>query len=723
MIGYKLKNLLFKEFVWRRPFEIESVFDLLIHLASLSPRATLVWEARGHGGFVRYILGADYKHWSKIEEAMKSHGNIQFYNLHKRDRLPVGEARHLKFTSQCLALNTNVTMAVIRAGLAAMAAVREGEESVLQIILGSSYAPSTIPAKMLDPTASWMHRALAGVGQASPESRSSAKEKASQHGFHAAIRIGVTGRNNTGRLASIHGAIKTLESAGVRIHAYPEKPLRLNNAHAPFFYPLRISVKELASFLLLPAGEEVLDGAEGLHPKPMLPPSWLKEPTGPSTDRTFAMSINKQNPQKLSLSLHDSLEHCHIIGPNGSGKSTVMLHLILANIRAGGSVLVIDPKSDLVNAVLERIPEERADDVVVLDPSDPAPVGFNPFAFKRYKNKELIADAVLAVLKEIFSENWGILTQDVLSVALLTLAEVDGASLMWLPALLTDATFRQKITAQVKDKTGLRRFWEHFETMGGREQTQMIAPVMNKMRQFELRSGLRNVLGQSNPKFNLTDLFNKRRIVLVPLNKGLIGADSARLLGSLIIGLSWTLALSRASLPPEKRHVVGVFVDELQDYIALPTDLSDALAQARGLGMALTLAHQYREQLPPQVRAGVDANARNKIVFGLNAADAKDMAAMAPELTALDFMTLPRYQIYTSFHQNGRNTGWIQGQTRPMPPTSATAAELKARSMMRYGRPAYEVDDELHRITAAEDTPDESPEIIDTQKPGRREKR
>ena len=369
-----------------------------------------------------------------------------------------------------------------------------------------------------------------------------------------------------------------------------------------------------------------------------------------------------------------------------------MLNLILADIKAGRGILVIDPKADLVNDILARIPEERDSDVVVLDPSDPSPVGFNPLAYKA--NPTLVADAVLSVFKEVFSENWGIRSQDVMSAALLTLAQCEGASLLWLPALLTDAAFRRKVTAQISDRIGLEPFWTAFESMKATERRMEIAPVLNKIRQFLLRPGLRNVLGQAAPKFRLEDLFNKRRIVLVPLNKGVIGSESARLLGSLIVGQTWTLALSRASLPPEQRHLVSVYIDELQDYLSLPTDLSDALAQARGLGVGLTMAHQYREQLPPDIRAGVDANARNKIVFGLNASDAKSMAAMAPELEPVDFMSLPRYQIYTSFMYGGQNTGWIQGQTLPAPTATRLPLELRTESMSAYGKPAEEIETE-----------------------------
>lgn len=249
--------------------------------------------------------------------------------------------------------------------------------------------------------------------------------------------------------------------------------------------------------------------------------------------------------------------------------------------------------------------------------------------------------------------------------------------------------------SQIKDKIALQPFWQQFDSLKDNEKRQQTAPVLNKMRQFLLRPGLRNVLGQTSPKFNLTDLFYKRRIVLVPLNKGMIGGESARLLGSLIVGLTWTLALSRADLPPEKRHIVGVYIDELQDYLSLPTDLSDALAQARGLGMALTLAHQYRDQLPLNIRSGIDANARNKIIFGLSSKDAKDIAAMAPELEAKDFIMLPRYKVYTSFQYGGKNTGWIMGNTLPPPKALRDVAELRARSQKMYGIPAEQVEEDF----------------------------
>ncbi len=705
---------------WQRPFNTEDVIGLLSHLATMTPRGFVAFETRCHEGQIAHLVGIASPFRGKMIELFKGHGEIELSDVPSAFRKPVSSAQHLTVSKPVLSLNADVTDSVVRTGLAAMSATRSGEEAVVQIVLGRSFSPKTVPKKMQDPHESWLDLALFGVREASADSVKSAKEKANQFSFQAIIRVGASGKNAEGRVDSILSAFRVLESSGVRIRSAPEDPDNLLMVHIPWHINLQLSVREITPFLLLPAGEDDLPGISGVHPKRTLHPRWYKEPETMSQDRSFAKSINVQS-KKLAISPRDALEHTIILGPTGSGKSTVMENLILSDIRAGRSVLVLDPKADLVTEILERIPESRKGDVVVIDPSDPCPVGFNPLRFRGFKNKALVADAVLSVMKEIFSDSWGIRTQQILSAALLTLAEIPGSNLLWLPFLLTDENFRSRLVSQCNDRIGLLPFWKQYDAMKESEKAANIAPVLNKMQQFVFRPGLRAVLGQSYPKFDLMDLFFDRKIVLVPLNRGIIGGESARLLGSLIVGLTWTLALSRANVPPEKRHLVSIYIDELQDYLSLPTDLADALAQARGLGVGMTLAHQYRGQLPPEIKAGVDANARNKIIFGLNGSDAKDLASQAPELTAEDFILLPRYQIYTNIMQNRKSTGWIRAETFPAPPPIRLAAELKAESMKRYGRPAETVEAEFLSMFEEPDEPEPADDFVEdpNYRPGR----
>ena len=223
----------------------------------------------------------------------------------------------------------------------------------------------------------------------------------------------------------------------------------------------------------------------------------------------------------------DAVYHTHLLGPIGVGKSTVLLALALDDAAECRGLLLLDPKGDLATDFVARLPEERAGDVVVLDPTNPCPVGFNPLAGPP-ELAVVTAEAVLGVLAELFRDSWGIRTADVLSAALLTLARIPQATLVWLVPLLTNPAFRRRVLALAPpDPLGTDVFWQGYEVKPVRTQAVEVAPVLNKLRQLMLRPGLRAMLGQAQPRFGLTDLLERRRIVVVNLNQDrvLLGED------------------------------------------------------------------------------------------------------------------------------------------------------------------------------------------------------
>ena len=705
----KTEPIQFYELIWSRPITLDEIIHTLTNLATLSGRGTVVWEVRVKKGEVKYFLGTYPEAINKVHHVFQTFGKVQF-SAAPVTRIRVEKAVELKINRPLLALNTDTAEATIRASLAAMCGDHSDKETVLQLVLGKSFSPRTIDKNTKDPTQSWLSLLLNGVENVRPETQKAMQEKANLHAFLATVRVGA--EESTSTIRNVVSGLKTLESTGTKITMNPINPDYLGDCYIPWFKKYEqpeLSTKEVSCFMLLPIGASDMPGNLELHPKMLLPPAWYKspssselgssepdssEPNSKPCSRTFAKSL-EATPRDLSISPKDSLLHTFISGPTGSGKSTVFVNLILQDINLGMGTILIDPKQDLVSTILERMPEHRKKDVVILDPADECPVGLNPLNIgslvsrgEDSHNPELVADTILAVLKQIFADSWGIRTQDVLSAALLTLVHTKGATMLHLLPLLTDPVFRLRVlnSKKIRENFALMQFWSWYDSLSERERNTIIAPVQNKLRNFVLRKGLRSVLGQANPKFSLTEIFTKRKILLIPLNKAIIGETSARLLGSLVVGLIWALALSRAEIAPEKRQVVSLYIDEMQSFISgISSDLTESLAQARGLGLSLHLATQYLEQLSPALRSAVDANCRNKIYFGQNSEDARELAKKIPELEAQDFLLLPRYQVYTTFNVNGRNTGFIRGQTLPPPPASENAAELKAESQKRYG--------------------------------------
>jgi hypothetical protein len=416
----------------------------------------------------------------------------------------------------------------------------------------------------------------------------------------------------------------------------------------------------------------------------------------PAGARLLGTSLHPADAgQAVVIPTKSSLHHLHIVGPTGSGKSTELAQLVLADAAAGRSVLVVEPKGDLVDDILARLPKSRHEDVVLIEPGGDGPVvGLNPLAGAR-KDAERRADELLDLFKDLFGTAIGPRSSDVLLHALITAARLPRGTLTDVPTLLTNPAYRRKVLAEVSDPLVLAPFWAWFDSLSEAERGQVIAPVMNKLRVFTTRSAIRQFLGQAEPGFDPDDLLTKQRIVLVNLNCGVVGPQAVKLLGSLLFTQLWQAIQRRGTIPVRKRRPAMVVVDEWQDYTGA-LDFGEVLAQARGLGVGFTLAHQHLGQLSPTLRTAVLANARSRLTFRPALRDTSAIAAaLGGGLAPDDLNRLSTYQAAVRVLTDGVPSQPFAVQTLPLTSTGGDAEQLRHDSTHRHGLDGAEVDAEL----------------------------
>ena len=467
-------------------------------------------------------------------------------------------------------------------------------------------------------------------------------------------------------------------------------------------WPAVLNTRELAGLLGFPIDDVrvpglVLGVARQIAPSPDLPRKGLV---------VAYSNYPGMTTRPLALRQGDRLQHLWLLGPTGTGKSTLMATMALQDAAAGNGLLVIDPKADLCDDILARLPEERLNDVIVLNPAvTDRPIGFNILQAARDEHaRELVVDDVVRIFGELWKSSFGPRTTDVLRNALLTLTATrapDGSAftLTEVAPLLENPAFRRYVTRQADMPESVRSFWIAFDAMSSGERAQTIGPSLNKLRALTTRTSLRLMLGQSTG-LDVADVFTKRRILLVSLNKGVVGGETAQLLGSLVVACMWNAALRRAAIPKRARRPVCAYLDEFQDVLRMGGDIADALAQARGLGLELVLAHQYLGQLPPALQAAVLGTVRSSIVFQLEHDDARILERrFAPALSADDLMGLRAYEIAARLCVDSQTRPPVTGRTLPLGEPIRDAFALTQASRERFGVLRADVEAGLHERT------------------------
>lgn len=685
---------------WPREVEPEQVTQVF-HLLATTAGSPVVVEAVGSTAGVEHRLAVPAGQADVIADQLRATiPGLAVEDAGERPPMLASRAVELRLSTKHRPLRTDDRAEVSRAMLTALAHVRGDELLGVQWLLGRPLVATAVPNRLDGMTlTSWLGALLlAPFGPPQPvdtELRNAVRDKRAEPGWHAAARVAVRAKSPSRQrqlVRQVVGALRSAEAPGVSFRIRPTSLSRVVRAVPGWRMPLRLNATELATVSTWPVG------LTGELPVEMIG-SRLVAPSAaiPKRGRIIGSATFPGRERSLALTPTDALRHLHVLGPTGSGKSTLLLNLIQQDMAAGRAVVVIEPKGDLIADVLERIPVARISDVVLLDPSDAVrPVGLNPLALGG-RSPELAADQLLGLFHSLYAAHWGPRTHDILGASLLTLARLPGMTLAALPLLLTDAGFRRRVLRGVDDPIGLTPFWTAYEAWSEAERAAAIAPVMNKLRPLLLRPELRAVIGQTRGSFDLRRVFTERKVLLVNLNKGLLGPETSALLGSLVVSQLWQGVLGRSAISPERRHPVFVYVDEFQDYLHLPLDFADALAQARGLAVGFTLAHQYMHQLGTDMRSAVLANAQSRVAFRLPSEDARVIASgstLAPE----DFQSLGAFQCYAQLVVSAAVQPWCSASTvLPGRPVSDPAA-VRAASRSAYGVDRAAVEAELYEL-------------------------
>ena len=355
-----------------------------------------------------------------------------------------------------------------------------------------------------------------------------------------------------------------------------------------------------------------------------------------------ATNFRGQN-MPFGLPRSDRGRHLYILGQTGVGKSGLLELLTISDIHSPYGFAVIDPHGDYALSTLRRIPAERAHDVVYFNPADTDfPIAFNPMEVTDPKLRTHTASELIGVLKRMF-ESWGPRLEYILRYSLLALLEYPDATMLDITRLLTDKPFRKDVMGYVTDPV-VRQFWEvEFATWNDKFAAEAVAPVLNKVGAFTANPLVRNIIGQPKSSFNIRQIMDERKILIVNLSRGLVGEDNAALLGALLVTKVQLAAMSRADIVTEERIPFYLYVDEFQNFAT--DSFATILSEARKYALNLTVANQYIAQMSQDVRDAVFGNVGSMVAFRMGADDAGSMKKYFE----------PKFEEYDLVHMDNRN--------------------------------------------------------------------
>lgn len=444
---------------------------------------------------------------------------------------------------------------------------------------------------------------------------------------------------------------------------------------------------------------------------------WLNSKMAPAPVDipTEGISLGNNNyrgvKKEIRIKRQDRRRHMYLVGKSGTGKSVLLANMAIQDIQNGEGVCVFDPNGDLIQDILDRIPPERAEDVIVFSPGDiERPMALNLLEYdqKYPEQKSFVINEMIGILDKLYdlkATGGPMFEQYIRNAMLLVMDDPEsGSTLMEIPKVLADENFRRYKLSHCKNRTVVDFWHNEAEKAGGEAALANIVPyITSKLTPFISNDMMRPIIGQQKSAFNLRDIMDGQKILLVDLPKGTIGEMNAYLLGMILVGKILMAALSRTDIAPEERKDFYLYIDEFQNFTT--TSICQILSEARKYALDLIIAHQYIGQLSKnnnhEIKEAVFGNVGTMISFKIGSEDAEFLIKeFAPVFNQYDLINVDKGMACIKLLVDNSasrpfslSTIWpIIGNKKP-----GMADKVRSLSRLKFGQNKHLVEAEINR--------------------------
>ncbi len=514
-----------------------------------------------------------------------------------------------------------------------------------------------------------------------------------------------------GGIASSFSQFNSPELNGFKINTLKD-PKKLVIDYTFRFFPIRnrstiLNSVELASLYHLPEQSAI--------PTTSVERQLVKQVDGPAKLATEGLFLGtnefRGNKKPIFLQEKDRRRHAYVIGQTGMGKSVFLENLAFQDMCDGRGFAFIDPHGDAVEALLQRVPEERIDDVIYFDPADiEHPVGMNMFEYTSEDQKDFIVQEGISMLQSLFDpQNQGFFgprgQHMFRNAALLLMSDPAGATFIDIPQCFTDPEFVKQKLKYVTDKAVYDYWTKEFpDSRKSNDSGEVITWFSSKWGPFIANTIMRNTLGQIKSGFNIREIMDNKKIFLVNLSKGRLGDINANLLGMIFVMKFQQAAMSRQDIPEDQRQDFCLYVDEFQNFAT--DSFESILSEARKYRLNLIVANQFMTQLTDKIREALLGNVGTIICGRIGVTDAELMVkAFTPTFTAEDLTKTPNFAAVAKVMMfDMPSAPFTINLPAPMgKPNEELMNNLKIYSATRFAKTRAEVEKEIEeRWSAAE---------------------